>query len=62
MTATVHPLLLSVPEAAATLALSTRAVYRLIDGGHIEAVHIGRATRIPTQALEAYVQQLRETA
>lgn len=53
------PLLLSVPDAAKTLAISVRAFYRLIDSRQIETVHIGRAVRIPAPALEAFVEQLR---
>lgn len=56
------PLLLTIPEAAKALAISDRTLYRLIDTQRIEAVHIGRAVRVPAEVLERYVQDLRESA
>lgn len=53
------PLALTIPQAAEALAISPRQVYRLIDANALEAVHIGRAVRIPTDALTAYLQDLR---
>jgi excisionase family DNA binding protein len=55
-------LLLTVKEAAQALALSERTVWGLLDAEAIESVRIGRARRIPRQALDAYIDTLRNTA
>lgn len=55
-------LLVTVDDAAAALAISRRTVYQLLDNGALESVHIGTARRIPTEALVAYVQRLREAS
>ncbi|MFI5955543.1 helix-turn-helix domain-containing protein [Cryptosporangium sp. NPDC051539] len=50
------------PEAAAALRVSRTTIYELLDARALESVHIGRARRIPTEALLAYVDSLRTNA
>jgi excisionase family DNA binding protein len=54
-----RPLLLTVPEAAATLRISRAQAYNLIARGELESVHIGASRRVPAAALSAFVEQLR---
>jgi excisionase family DNA binding protein len=56
------PLLVTVEEAGQILCLSRSTVYRLIDTGDLEVVHIGRAVRVPCSALVAFVDRLRTIA
>ena len=55
----VVPLLLTIPQAAAVLAVGRTTVYELIGAGDLEAVHIGRSARVPLAALEDYVERQR---
>jgi excisionase family DNA binding protein len=55
----VVPLLLTIPQAAAALAVGRTTVYELISEGDLEAVHIGRSVRVPVDALRAFVDQQR---
>jgi excisionase family DNA binding protein len=55
----VVPLLLTIPQAAAVLAVGRTTVYELIGAGDLEAVHIGRSARVPVAALEDYVERQR---
>lgn len=52
-------LLLNVPEAAHRLGISRSRLYEIIGAGDIETVTIGRLRKIPTIALEEYVEQRR---
>jgi excisionase family DNA binding protein len=54
----VNTLLLRVEQAAKETALSRSTIYELIASGRIRAVKVGRATRIPRQALEEFVTSL----
>ena len=55
-----HAQLLTVPEAAQRLGISTRKMWQLISEGQIHAVHIGlRSTRIEQEELDAFVARLR---
>ena len=57
-----HPRrLLTVPEAARALGLGRSTVYELIGAGRLEVVHIGRAARVPVDALDSFVATLRHT-
>ncbi len=47
--------LLTVAEVAARLRVSKMTVYRLIHGGQLSALRVGRSFRVPTQAAEDYV-------
>jgi len=59
VTARASPLLLTIFEAAALLAVGRTTVYELIGAGELETVHIGRSVRVPADALEGYVAGLR---
>jgi excisionase family DNA binding protein len=55
--------LLYKPEAAAAaLGIGRSKLFELIARGELETVRIGRARRVPTQALELYVARLRSGA
>lgn len=54
------PLLLTPKEASRRLSLAESTVHQLLTRGEIESVTIGRARRIPMDALTAYVARLRE--
>jgi excisionase family DNA binding protein len=49
--------LLTIPQAAAALAVVRTTVYELISAGDLEAVHIGRSVRIPVKTVEEYVER-----
>jgi excisionase family DNA binding protein len=53
-------LLLTVQEAADQLGLGRSKTYELIRAEVIPSVRIGRARRIPRDALVTYVEQLRQ--
>lgn len=59
---TAGPLLVTIEEAGQLLCLSRSSVYRLIDSGDVEVVHIGRAVRVPVTALADFVDRLRAPA
>lgn len=46
----------TVQEAAMLLSLSRSLVYELINAGKIETIKIGRARRITSRQLDAYIQ------
>ena len=52
-------LLLTPAEAAELLGLGRSTVYELLASGALESICIGRARRIPRDALDGYVAQLR---
>jgi excisionase family DNA binding protein len=54
----VGKLLLTVPEAAAALAISRSKLYELLAAGLLRSVRIDGARRVPVEALEAYVAGL----
>ena len=51
-------LLLTVPEAAETLAISRSKLYELIAAGLVRSVRIDGSRRVPVEALESYVAAL----
>ncbi len=53
------PLLLTVERAAERLEVGRTKVFELMATGQLESVKIGRARRIPADALRVYVQRLR---
>lgn len=57
--ATSSPLLLTPAEAARRLSLAESTVYQLLARGELESINIGRARRIPLDALVSYVDRLR---
>ena len=50
-----HQLLLTVNEACQQLHLSRPTVYALINSGQLRSITVGRARRIPRQALEEFI-------
>ena len=54
-------LLLLTPKAAAQrLSLAESTLYQLLTSGELESITIGRARRIPMEALTDYIARLRE--
>ncbi|MET7574906.1 excisionase family DNA-binding protein [Streptomyces sp. NPDC005492] len=51
--------LLTVEEAARRLRIGRTTCFKLVLAGEIESVTVGRLRRVPTEALPAYVTQLR---
>jgi excisionase family DNA binding protein len=58
----IPPLLLRFEEAGRVLGVGRTKVFELVAAGELEAVSIGSARRIPTQALAEYVAHLRAEA
>lgn len=57
------PEVLTVPEVMAALRLSRFKVYDLIRSGQLRSITIGRARRVPADALHTFIQhQLGEAA
>lgn len=52
-------ILLTVREAADRLGIGRSTAYELIAAGRLETVHIGRACRVPVDALDRFVDTLR---
>ncbi|MCC5947227.1 MAG: helix-turn-helix domain-containing protein [Nitriliruptoraceae bacterium] len=50
---------LSTREAARSLGITTRTLYRLIDSGQIPAYKFGRVIRLQEQEVEAFIQSAR---
>jgi excisionase family DNA binding protein len=50
-------LLLTIPEAAASLGVSRSLVYELVQVGTIVTIKIGRSRRVPVAALEDFIAQ-----
>ena len=55
-------LLISPQQAAERLSISRGHVYTLLARGEIESIRIGRARRIPIEALEVFVARERAAA
>jgi excisionase family DNA binding protein len=51
------PLLLSPTEVARALGLGRSTIYELMRAGAFPSIHIGRSVRIPSKAVEAWVDQ-----
>lgn len=49
------PVLLTITEAAAALAIGRTTVYELIGTGELDVVHIGRSSRVPADAIHEFV-------
>jgi excisionase family DNA binding protein len=58
----VDRLLLTPEDAADVLGVGRTKLYELLRVGAIESVRIGRARRVPADALHDYVTRLREDA
>ena len=52
-------LLLTPTEAANTLGIGRSKVYELLKNGQLQSVHIGACRRVPTEALNTFLEQLR---
>lgn len=51
------PVLITVPEAARRLAIGRTLTYELIAANELPAVRIGRAIRVPADAIDAFVDR-----
>ena len=51
------PLLFRPTEAAHALGLGRSTIYELMRSGELPVIHIGRAARIPCQAVEAWISE-----
>jgi excisionase family DNA binding protein len=51
-------LLLRVDEAAELIGLGRTKTYELVASGQLPAVHIGKAVRVATSAIEEFVRRL----
>jgi excisionase family DNA binding protein len=51
-------LLLTVKEAAALIGIGRTTLYRLMEAGEIDSVHIHTSRRIPLEAVYVYVDRL----
>jgi excisionase family DNA binding protein len=58
----VGPVLLTPEQTASALSICRTKVYGLIRAGQLESVQIGASRRIPMEALEDYVRQLRASS
>jgi len=52
-----HAEFLTVAEVAARMRVSKMTVYRLVHGGELEAVRVGRSFRVPDHAVEEYLRR-----
>jgi excisionase family DNA binding protein len=52
-------LLLTPIEAGSALGIGRSKVYELLKSGQLQSVHIGACRRVPTDALNAFLEQLR---
>jgi len=57
-----QPLLLTIPETAASLRLSRAKVYQLIDFEELPVVRFGRAVRVSAKALEQWIERREQGA
>jgi excisionase family DNA binding protein len=58
-----HVQLLTIPEAAQRLGISTRKTWQLVSEGQLQTVRIGlRSTRIELEELEAFIARLKTIA
>ena len=56
------PILLTIPQAARKLGIGRSLTYELIAAGRLDVIHIGRAARVPLEAVYEFVEQQREDA
>ncbi|MDX2572497.1 MULTISPECIES: helix-turn-helix domain-containing protein [Streptomyces] len=48
---------LTVAEVASLMRIRKSTVYRLVHTGHLPAIRVGRAFRVPEQAVHDYLQE-----
>jgi excisionase family DNA binding protein len=53
--------LLTVQEVATELRVSKMTVYRLIHGGEMDALRVGRSIRVPEKELDKYITHAAES-
>jgi excisionase family DNA binding protein len=53
-----RPLLLTVKEAAALIGIGRSTLYRLMEAGEVDSIHIGTSRRIPLQSAYAFVERV----
>lgn len=58
----VEPILLRIEDVAKLLGIARSTTYVLIAGGELPVVRIGRATRVPREAVEQWVRARTEEA
>ncbi len=51
--------LLTIRETSEVLGVSRSMVYQLVASDDLEAVHIGRSVRVPTAAVDDFIERLR---
>lgn len=56
--APIQPLLVTLPEAAALLAVGRTKLYELVSDGRLPTVRLGRRRLVPASALVALVEEL----
>lgn len=54
-------LLLTIEGAGRAFGVGRSTIYQLVQQGDLEVVHIGRAARIPVDAVHDYVRRLRQS-
>ena len=54
-----RPRFLTVAEVAAIMRVSKMTVYRLVHGGELAAVRVGRSFRVPEPAVREYLSDAR---
>ena len=50
-------LLLTIPEVAIRLGLGRSLIYQFVMRGEIDSIKLGRARRVPAEALERFIQE-----
>ena len=50
-------LLLTIPEVAIRLGLGRSLVYQLVMRGEVDSITVGRARRVPAQAIEKFIEK-----
>lgn len=57
-----EPLLLTVPEVQAALAMGRSSIYEMMALGELPVVRIGRSVRVPARAVREYAERLEAEA
>lgn len=55
------PMLLRIPEVAATLGIARSLAYEMARDGRLPTVHIGKAVRVPRRRLEDWIEERART-
>ena len=56
-----YRLLLRISETMTALGLGRTTVYRMIQDGELPVVRVGKAIRVPVEALDTWIKQKEET-